>query len=128
MNVNINNSLQPRCSPVRDAAQTMGPVVATPLAGLLVDWYGWPSCFYSYGVFGLLFSLLVLKYGADSPMAHKTIDPEERAYITASLGGHSDKVMEMTHPTHPALELIHCRECRVYTTARERRGGGVILL
>lgn len=71
----------------------MGPVVATPLAGLLVDWCGWPSCFYYYGAFGVLYSFVVMKYGANSPTEHKTIDPEERAYIVASLGGHSEKVL-----------------------------------
>ncbi|XP_026284309.1 putative inorganic phosphate cotransporter isoform X1 [Frankliniella occidentalis] len=68
-------------------AQTMGPVVATPLAGVLVSLCGWPSVFYSYGAFGVLYSMFVLQFGADSPLAHKTISAEERAYIVTSLGG-----------------------------------------
>ncbi|KAK3925721.1 Putative inorganic phosphate cotransporter [Frankliniella fusca] len=67
-------------------SQTLGPVVATPLAGLLVALCGWPSVFYSYGAFGMLYALAVLWLGADSPAAHRTISAEERAYIEATLG------------------------------------------
>lgn len=72
-------------------AQTMGPVVATPLAGLLVAKCGWPSVFYSYGAYGALYSLVVWRLCSDRPANHRHIAAEEQAYIEATIGGHTDK-------------------------------------
>lgn len=61
-------------------------MVATPVAGLLLDFCGWPWVFYLYGAVGLAYSFAVMRFGADSPSAHRGISEEERAYILASLG------------------------------------------
>uniref|UniRef100_A0A8C5BKH1 Solute carrier family 17 member 8 n=1 Tax=Gadus morhua TaxID=8049 RepID=A0A8C5BKH1_GADMO len=58
-----------------------GAVIAMPLAGILVQYVGWPSVFYIYGVFGIIWYVfwLLLAYG--SPADHPTISNEERLYI-----------------------------------------------
>ncbi|XP_041746599.1 vesicular glutamate transporter 3-like isoform X2 [Coregonus clupeaformis] len=63
-----------------------GAVVAMPLAGVLVQYVGWPSVFYIYGVFGIIWYIfwLLLAYG--SPAAHPTISDEERIYIETTIG------------------------------------------
>ncbi|XP_064417157.1 vesicular glutamate transporter 3 isoform X2 [Latimeria chalumnae] len=63
-----------------------GAVVAMPLAGVLVQYQGWPSVFYVYGIFGLIWYVfwLLLAYG--SPVAHPSITEEERTYIETSIG------------------------------------------
>uniref|UniRef100_A0A8C7L2E1 Solute carrier family 17 member 8 n=1 Tax=Oncorhynchus kisutch TaxID=8019 RepID=A0A8C7L2E1_ONCKI len=63
-----------------------GAVIAMPLAGVLVQFVGWPSVFYIYGVFGIIWYIfwLLLAYG--SPAAHPTISDEERIYIETTIG------------------------------------------
>ncbi|XP_031677926.1 vesicular glutamate transporter 3-like isoform X2 [Oncorhynchus kisutch] len=63
-----------------------GAVIAMPLAGVLVQFVGWPSVFYIYGVFGIIWYIfwLLLAYG--SPAAHPTISNEERIYIETTIG------------------------------------------
>ncbi|CAL8357005.1 unnamed protein product [Lota lota] len=63
-----------------------GAVIAMPLAGILVQYVGWPSVFYIYGVFGIIWYAfwLLLAYG--SPADHPTISDEERLYIEDAIG------------------------------------------
>ncbi|TNN00602.1 hypothetical protein fugu_011848 [Takifugu bimaculatus] len=63
-----------------------GAVIAMPLAGVLVQYIGWSSVFYVYGVFGIIWyvSWLLLAYG--SPAEHPTITEEERTYIETAIG------------------------------------------
>ncbi|KAK0152315.1 Vesicular glutamate transporter 3 [Merluccius polli] len=63
-----------------------GAVIAMPLAGILVQYVGWPSVFYIYGVFGIIWYTfwLLLAYG--SPADHPTISNEERLYIENAIG------------------------------------------
>ncbi|XP_059917443.1 vesicular glutamate transporter 3 [Gadus macrocephalus] len=63
-----------------------GAVIAMPLAGILVQYVGWPSVFYIYGVFGIIWYVfwLLLAYG--SPADHPTISNEERLYIEDAIG------------------------------------------
>ncbi|KAM6960826.1 vesicular glutamate transporter 3 [Aplochiton taeniatus] len=63
-----------------------GAVIAMPLAGVMVQFIGWPSVFYVYGVFGIIWYIfwLLLAYG--SPAAHPTISEEERTYIETTIG------------------------------------------
>ncbi|XP_037538725.1 vesicular glutamate transporter 3 isoform X3 [Nematolebias whitei] len=63
-----------------------GAVIAMPLAGVLVQFVGWSSVFYIYGVFGIIWYIfwLLLAYG--SPAAHPTITDEERLYIESAIG------------------------------------------
>ncbi|KAF7661112.1 hypothetical protein LDENG_00269210 [Lucifuga dentata] len=63
-----------------------GAVIAMPLAGVLVQYVGWSSVFYIYGVFGMVWYCfwLLLAYG--SPALHPTISDEERTYIESAIG------------------------------------------
>ncbi|XP_004589680.2 vesicular glutamate transporter 3 isoform X2 [Ochotona princeps] len=63
-----------------------GAVVAMPLAGVLVQYIGWSSVFYIYGMFGILWYLFWLLQAYECPAAHPTITSEERTYIETSIG------------------------------------------
>uniref|UniRef100_A0A3Q4GJK7 Vesicular glutamate transporter 1 n=1 Tax=Neolamprologus brichardi TaxID=32507 RepID=A0A3Q4GJK7_NEOBR len=63
-----------------------GAVVAMPLAGILVQYTGWPSVFYVYGSFGIFWYLFWILVSYESPAAHPTISPEERKYIEDAIG------------------------------------------
>ncbi|KAK3548793.1 hypothetical protein QTP70_020680 [Hemibagrus guttatus] len=63
-----------------------GAVIAMPLAGVLVQYVGWPSVFYIYGVFGIIWYTFWLLLAYESPAVHPTISEEERTYIETSIG------------------------------------------
>ncbi|XP_054632520.1 vesicular glutamate transporter 3 isoform X3 [Dunckerocampus dactyliophorus] len=63
-----------------------GAVIAMPLAGVMVQYVGWPSVFYIYGVFGIIWYVLWLLLAYGSPAVHPTITDEERIYIESSIG------------------------------------------
>ncbi|XP_067856117.1 vesicular glutamate transporter 3 isoform X2 [Heptranchias perlo] len=63
-----------------------GAVVAMPLAGLLVQYKGWSSVFYVYGMFGMIWYIFWLLFAYESPAKHPTITSEERTYIETSIG------------------------------------------
>ncbi|XP_023573300.1 vesicular glutamate transporter 3 [Octodon degus] len=63
-----------------------GAVVAMPLAGVLVQYIGWPSVFYIYGMFGIVWYMFWLLQAYECPAAHPTISNEEKTYIETSIG------------------------------------------
>uniref|UniRef100_UPI00398EAF9C vesicular glutamate transporter 2.2 n=1 Tax=Pristiophorus japonicus TaxID=55135 RepID=UPI00398EAF9C len=63
-----------------------GAVIAMPLAGILVQYTGWPSVFYVYGSFGIVWYMFWILVSYESPAAHPTITDEERIYIEESIG------------------------------------------
>ncbi|XP_066541453.1 vesicular glutamate transporter 3 isoform X2 [Hoplias malabaricus] len=63
-----------------------GAVIAMPLAGVLVQYVGWPSVFYVYGVFGIIWYTFWLLLAYESPAEHPTISEEERTYIETTIG------------------------------------------
>uniref|UniRef100_W5LM01 Solute carrier family 17 member 8 n=1 Tax=Astyanax mexicanus TaxID=7994 RepID=W5LM01_ASTMX len=63
-----------------------GAVIAMPLAGILVQYVGWPSVFYIYGVFGIIWYTFWLLLAYDSPAVHPTISDEEKIYIETTIG------------------------------------------
>ncbi|KAK2493265.1 hypothetical protein MC885_004092 [Smutsia gigantea] len=63
-----------------------GAVIAMPLAGVLVQYIGWASVFYIYGMFGIIWYTFWLLQAYESPAAHPTISEEERTYIETSIG------------------------------------------
>uniref|UniRef100_UPI00398E5B97 vesicular glutamate transporter 3 n=1 Tax=Pristiophorus japonicus TaxID=55135 RepID=UPI00398E5B97 len=63
-----------------------GAVVAMPLAGLLVQYKGWSSVFYVYGMFGMIWYIFWLLFAYESPAKHPTITKEEKTYIESSIG------------------------------------------
>ncbi|XP_048405184.1 vesicular glutamate transporter 3 [Stegostoma tigrinum] len=69
-----------------------GAVVAMPLAGLLVQYKGWSSIFYVYGMFGMIWYIFWLLFAYESPAKHPTITREERTYIETSIGERSSLI------------------------------------
>lgn len=63
-----------------------GAVVAMPLAGVLVQYSGWPSVFYVYGSFGMVWYIFWLLVSFESPAKHPTITEEEKTYIEEAIG------------------------------------------
>uniref|UniRef100_A0A2K6CF11 Solute carrier family 17 member 8 n=1 Tax=Macaca nemestrina TaxID=9545 RepID=A0A2K6CF11_MACNE len=63
-----------------------GAVVAMPLAGVLVQYIGWSSVFYIYGMFGIIWYMFWLLQAYECPAAHPTISNEEKTYIETSIG------------------------------------------
>ncbi|XP_072511783.1 vesicular glutamate transporter 3 isoform X3 [Notamacropus eugenii] len=63
-----------------------GAVVAMPLAGVLVQYIGWSSVFYIYGMFGIIWYMFWLLHAYECPASHPTISEEERTYIETSIG------------------------------------------
>ncbi|XP_036373950.1 vesicular glutamate transporter 3 [Megalops cyprinoides] len=63
-----------------------GAVIAMPLAGILVQYVGWSSVFYIYGVFGIIWYSFWLMLAYESPAVHPTISEEEKIYIETTIG------------------------------------------
>ncbi|XP_075220051.1 putative inorganic phosphate cotransporter [Lycorma delicatula] len=64
----------------------LGTVITLYVAGQLAGGPGgWPSIFYVTGIFSVIWALLWLYVGADSPSEHKSISEEEKNYIQTSL-------------------------------------------
>lgn len=57
-----------------------------PLAGVLVQYIGWASVFYIYGMFGIIWYMFWLLQAYECPAAHPTISNAERTYIETSIG------------------------------------------
>ncbi|XP_074077169.1 vesicular glutamate transporter 3 [Macrotis lagotis] len=68
------------------ASSYAGAVVAMPLAGVLVQYIGWSSVFYIYGMFGIIWYMFWLMHAYECPASHPTISEEERTYIETSIG------------------------------------------
>ncbi|XP_011384941.1 vesicular glutamate transporter 3 isoform X2 [Pteropus vampyrus] len=69
-----------------------GAVIAMPLAGVLVQYIGWASVFYIYGMFGIIWYMFWLLQAYECPAAHPTISLEERTYIETSIGEGANSV------------------------------------
>ncbi len=63
---------------------SVGTCVLFPIAGLLIDAFGWPSVFYFTGVTSLIWCVLWTLLAFDSPDLHPRISKEELAYIEES--------------------------------------------
>ncbi|XP_031340681.1 putative inorganic phosphate cotransporter [Photinus pyralis] len=64
-----------------------GTVFSMSLTGWISKtWLGWPWAFYICGTAGLVWTVLWVILGKNSPADHKTIDPLEKSYIQFSLG------------------------------------------
>ncbi|KAK7118824.1 hypothetical protein R3I94_022356 [Phoxinus phoxinus] len=101
-----------------------GAVIAMPLAGILVQYSGWPSVFYVYGSFGIFWYLFWVLVSYESPAAHPTITAEERKYIEDAIGesaGLSNPVTKFNTPwrqfftSMPVYAIIVANFCRSWT-------------
>ncbi|CAG12670.1 unnamed protein product, partial [Tetraodon nigroviridis] len=101
-----------------------GAVVAMPLAGILVQYSGWPSVFYVYGSFGIFWYMFWILVSYESPAAHPTITPEERKYIEDAIGesaGFLNPLQKFKTPwkhfftSMPVYAIIVANFCRSWT-------------
>ncbi|KFV45628.1 Vesicular glutamate transporter 3 [Gavia stellata] len=100
-----------------------GAVVAMPLAGVLVQYIGWSSVFYIYGMFGIVWYMFWLLHAYESPAAHPTITNEERIYIETSIGEGSSLASASKFSTPwkrfftsmPVYAIIVANFCRSWT-------------
>uniref|UniRef100_A0A8C0UQS0 Solute carrier family 17 member 8 n=1 Tax=Cyanistes caeruleus TaxID=156563 RepID=A0A8C0UQS0_CYACU len=96
-----------------------GAVVAMPLAGVLVQYIGWSSVFYIYGMFGIVWYVFWLLHAYESPSAHPTITNEERTYIETSIGeGANPKFStpwKRFFTSMPVYAIIVANFCRSWT-------------
>ncbi|XP_040200262.1 vesicular glutamate transporter 3 [Rana temporaria] len=100
-----------------------GAVIAMPLAGILVQYIGWSSVFYIYGVFGIIWYVFWLLHATEGPAAHPFISPEEKSYIESSIGESSSLVTTSKFKTPwkkfftsmPVYAIIVANFCRSWT-------------
>lgn len=65
-----------------------GSMVTVFVSGYLAaSPWGWPSIFYVTGLCGLLWAVVWLLLGADTPDTHPRISTQEKLYIKAALVG-----------------------------------------
>ncbi|XP_077075389.1 vesicular glutamate transporter 1 [Siphateles boraxobius] len=101
-----------------------GAVIAMPLAGILVQYSGWPSVFYVYGSFGICWYLFWILVSYESPAAHPTITAEERKYIEDAIGESAGLLNPLTKfntpwrhffTSMPVYAIIVANFCRSWT-------------
>ncbi|KAJ8261625.1 hypothetical protein GJAV_G00156440 [Gymnothorax javanicus] len=108
-----------------------GAVIAMPLAGILVQYVGWPSVFYIYdlyvgfgGVFGVIWYVFWLILAYESPAVHPTISEEERTYIETTIGEGASKMSDTEKfntpwrrffTSMPVYAIIVANFCRSWT-------------
>uniref|UniRef100_A0A2K5P9R6 Solute carrier family 17 member 8 n=1 Tax=Cebus imitator TaxID=2715852 RepID=A0A2K5P9R6_CEBIM len=100
-----------------------GAVVAMPLAGVLVQYIGWSSVFYIYGMFGIIWYMFWLLQAYECPAAHPTISNEEKTYIETSIGEGANVVSLSKFSTPwkrfftslPVYAIIVANFCRSWT-------------
>lgn len=66
---------------------SFGTVITWPLAGALMEAFGWAYAFYVPAVITLVAMVFWLLLVADSPDVHSRISAEERNYIAKCLNG-----------------------------------------
>nr|CAG4638404.1 EOG090X04X8 [Cyclestheria hislopi] len=67
-----------------------GTVISMVVCGLLAEHLGWPSIFYVFGGFALLWCILWFVFVKESPAEDRFISKEELDYITSCLGTSSN--------------------------------------
>lgn len=80
----------------------IGNVIALQSSGQLSSSrFGWPACFYFWGLVSLIWSFLWFVFGKESPAEHPKIRADEKLYIESSLG-----VVETTEPVSTPWKSI----------------------
>ncbi|KAG6449214.1 hypothetical protein O3G_MSEX005919 [Manduca sexta] len=64
----------------------LGNAIQLVAAGFIASIWGWPAIFYANGAVGLLWTIIYIFLGSDSPQKSRMISEEERLYIQSSLG------------------------------------------
>lgn len=94
---------------------TFGSTIGQPIAGYMSSsWWGWPSSFYLYGCFGLVWTVLWIIFGASSPAEHRSIMASEKHYIESSLGVEDDQEVSFTY-YQPITERASLKSLNIYS-------------
>ncbi|XP_037294522.1 putative inorganic phosphate cotransporter [Manduca sexta] len=64
----------------------LGNSIQFVAAGYIANAWGWPAIFYANGAVGVLWTIIYIFLGSDSPQKSRMISQEERLYIQSSLG------------------------------------------
>lgn len=64
----------------------MGTAIQLVASGFIADYWGWPAIFYVNGGLGVIWTVVYIFLGSDSPQNSRMISKEERFYIQNSLG------------------------------------------
>ncbi|XP_044252844.1 putative inorganic phosphate cotransporter [Tribolium madens] len=89
------------------AGANFGTVISLPLSGWLCSLEldgGWPLCFYLFGFLGIIWFVFWCFLIYDSPSTHPRINPQERAFILASIGPQD----EDDRAAIPWLKMLTC--------------------
>ncbi|XP_065071418.1 uncharacterized transporter slc-17.2-like [Rhopilema esculentum] len=87
----------------------VGNILAIPITGMLAKYGfdgGWPSVFYCFGIFALLWYAAWEYMSYDSPANHPTITKAERFYIENSIGGNAFDPMKEKPPWKEILTSV----------------------
>lgn len=71
------------------AGTNFGTILSLPLSGWLCSLEldgGWPLSFYLFGIVGIIWFIFWMFLVYDTPTTHPRIDPQEKAFILASIG------------------------------------------
>lgn len=66
------------------AASQVGLIVAMPVAGYLLEWFGWRWMFLTFGVLGVVWAIAFHAWFRDDPAAHPAVNASEREWIGSS--------------------------------------------
>ncbi|CAH2096621.1 unnamed protein product [Euphydryas editha] len=98
------------------AGAQLGTALQLIAAGFIANYWGWPAIFYTTGTLGVIWTVVYVFLGADSPRNSKMIGDVERNYIESSLG-HTGKTQKKlptpwkiisTSLPCIALIIVHC--------------------
>ncbi|CAG5042970.1 unnamed protein product [Parnassius apollo] len=64
----------------------LGTALQLLIGGIIADYCGWPYIFYSNGILGVIWTIVYLALGSNSPEESKIISEREKKYIQTSLG------------------------------------------
>lgn len=97
----------------------LGTVVAMSTGGQIASSsLGWPGIFYIWGAVGIIWCITWWIFGANSPVEHKTISTEERAYILQAKDEHSIKLptpWKKMFRSRPFYALLIAQTCSTYS-------------
>ncbi|XP_023310544.1 putative inorganic phosphate cotransporter isoform X1 [Anoplophora glabripennis] len=93
----------------------LGTVISLPLAGVISSSAaGWPTVFYLYGGISLVWSILWLIFGSNSPSTDRFISEDEKMYIQTGTATDEEKSIAtpwkaiFTSGPYYAIIICHC--------------------
>jgi sugar phosphate permease len=89
----------------------IGSIIGLPLSSFLcINGFdgGWPSIFYVFGIFGIIWIIVFLLIASDSPSTHRFISTHEKIFIESNV----DKIKSTKSLSNaPWLKLLTSKSC-----------------